>query len=43
MLLNLQGNVEKKSRARKIQVDFNSFTAQQRKHVEMMIRYLVHS
>jgi hypothetical protein len=40
MLLNLQGNVEKKRRAREMKADFNSYSAKQREHEERMIRQL---
>jgi len=40
MLLNLQGNVEKKRRAREMEADFNPYSAKQREHEERMIRQL---
>jgi hypothetical protein len=40
MLLNLQGNVEKKRRAREKKADFNPYSAKQREHEERMIRHL---
>jgi len=40
MLLNLQGNVEKKRRAREMEADFNPYSAKQREHEERMIRHL---
>jgi len=40
MLLNLQGNVEKKRRAREMKADFNPYSAKQREHEERMIRQL---
>jgi hypothetical protein len=38
MFLNLQGNVEKKRRAREIKADFNPYNVKQREHEERMIR-----
>jgi hypothetical protein len=38
MLLNLQGNVEKKMRAREMKADFNPYSVEQREHEEMMIK-----
>nr|TKS02412.1 hypothetical protein D5086_0000162960 [Populus alba] len=40
MLLNFQGNVEKKRRAREMEADFNPYSAKQRGHEERMIRQL---
>jgi len=40
MLLNFQGNVEKKMRAREMKVDFNQYSAEQREHEERMIKQL---
>ena len=40
MFLNLQGNVEKKMRAREMKADFNPYSAEQREHEEMMIKQL---
>jgi hypothetical protein len=40
MLFNLQGNVEKKRRAREMKADFNPYSVEQREHEERMIKQL---
>jgi len=40
ILLNLQGNIEKKRRAREMKVDFNPYSVEQREHEEKMIKQL---